>query len=206
VSRIRDRLIESPKQRQKDTGRRKIIQYTSEWFSGFSCSKSAVQQTTNVSWSCRRASVAVRHGRSPTRIYPTSTSVPGSGEGCSALRLRSTETARPCHPLDAFTTHRHRHSTNNILHDHNESRFRIIPVSIQCSHSVFYLRAKPVLNFVFFDNCILASYWVSWKRLWAYTNEQRKYVCRLLTCNKRTCYTIDKIMKKQTSKEKKNRI
>jgi len=28
------------------------------------------------------------------------------------------------------------------------------------------------------------------------------YVCRLLTCNKRTCYTIDKIMKKQISKEK----
>jgi len=27
------------------------------------------------------------------------------------------------------------------------------------------------------------------------------YVCRLLTRNKRTCYTIDKIVKKQMSKE-----
>jgi len=35
---------------------------------------------------------------------------------------------------------------------------------------------------------------------------QLRYVCRLLTCNKRTCYTIDKITKKQMSKEKKNTI
>jgi len=32
------------------------------------------------------------------------------------------------------------------------------------------------------------------------------YVCRLLTCNKRTCYTIDKIMKKQMSKKEHNII
>jgi len=32
------------------------------------------------------------------------------------------------------------------------------------------------------------------------------YVCRLLTRNKRTCYTIDKIMKKQMSKEKEHNI